>query len=99
MIEIPIADETLPNGIRSWSSLKIDDDGRLIFHCLDTGPVIEQMLGCEDYEFSYIVQPADVPRVLAQLMRERFTRPDRFRHWLEAAGIPFTLDTWRWGSA
>jgi hypothetical protein len=57
------------------------------------------MLGCEDYEFSYIVQPADVPRVLAQLMRERFTRPDRFRHWLEAAGIPFTLDTWRWGSA
>ena len=63
-------------------------NGDLVLEGQDLGPKVEEIWGDTDYEYWRTVPAKHVPKVLLQLIKDRFTSDLDFHAWLESKGIP-----------
>lgn len=62
--------------------------GDLVLEGQDLGRSVEEIFGDSDFEYWRTVAAAHVPRVLLQLIKDRFHSESEFHAWLETNGIP-----------
>ena len=83
--EVVLRDES--NGRTYHLSVAVTG-GDLVF----SGQIIDQdyekMFGDTDYEYWLTVHSQDVPKVLLELIKDRFQNETDFRKWLESKNIP-----------
>ncbi len=64
----------------------IQRDGSLVLDGQDLGPLVHEMWDDGDYEYWLTVQAADLDRVGAALLEERYPQPADRRAWLAERG-------------
>lgn len=83
-----------------WRAITVDE-GSLILSGHDTGPGVERILGCREYEFERALTPAETSRLrdllgvaataavptLLHAVADRFSSVDEFEAFLEEHGI------------
>ena len=67
---------------------RIDTDGDLILDGYDSGALVEEVWGSDDYEYSLSVKAEYKDTILLNLIKERFKHDAEFRSWLEEKQIP-----------
>jgi hypothetical protein len=65
--------------------------GDLVLEGQDIGPGAEKIFGDSDFEYWQTVEAAQVPRVLLELIKDRFQTHAEIVAWLEQKGIPSEL--------
>lgn len=78
--------------------LTLEDDGGIKLDAQDIGPTVTEIWGDGDYEFWVRVEPATLPRLAFELLREKFTGQlgavDAFRSWCKAHDVAHEFDSW-----
>jgi hypothetical protein len=67
----------------------IDNAGNLVLEGQDAGESVEAFWGDLDYEYWRVVHAEHVPRVLLELLKDRFDDSVKFSDWLRAKGIDY----------
>lgn len=93
-LKVILRDVTTSDGNSRRVVAYIDDHGDLVLETFDTGPNVEAAWGHDDYEFSRRVAAELVPKVLLELIRDRFDSERNFQLWLEQKGIPGEFSSW-----
>ncbi len=75
-------------------SARVEDSWDLVLSGQDMGETVEQVFRESEYEYWLTVRAGDVPKVLLELMKERFKDETDFRGWLETKGIPSEFHNW-----
>ena len=60
----------------------------------DLGETARRTWGDSDYEYWRRVKREHVPRVLMELIKDRFTSDVDFHEWLKSKGIPDEFKSW-----
>lgn len=95
MTEIVVEDRTNTDGSRYLTAVGLDKEGNLYFRGYDSGPTVRSAFGHNDYEYSHIVAAADVPRILLELLRERFNSSgSAFSSWVKEHDVHVGFDWW-----
>ena len=84
--EVVLHDER--NGRTYHLSVAVKDSWDLVFSGQIVSQDYEQMFGDTDYEYWLTVSSQDVPKVLLELIKDRFQDETDFRKWLESKAIP-----------
>ena len=92
--EVVLRDSVAEDGNSRQVVAYIEDTGDLVVETLDMGPNVEGTWGHDDYEFSRRVKADQVPKVLLELIRDRFDSEREFRKWLEEKGIRGEFSSW-----
>jgi hypothetical protein len=78
--------------------LRLDDDGTIKMDAQDMGPRVIQWWGDDDYEFWVRVPSASLPKLVFELLREKFSGQlgavDAFRDWCRAHGVQHEFGSW-----
>lgn len=78
--------------------LALADDGGIKMEAQDIGPSVAAIWGDDEYEFWVSVAPPALPKLVFELLREKFTgQPgavDAFRGWCKAHGIEHEFGSW-----
>ena len=78
--------------------LTLDDGGVITMDAQDMGPTVSKIWGDDDYEFWTRVEPASLPKLAFELLREKFAgRLDAvaaFRDWCKAHDIEHEFGSW-----
>ena len=72
---------------------RIDENGDLVLDGDDSGEVVEEVWGSDDYEYSLTVKAEFKDTVLLNLIKEKFANDSQFRTWLDAHGIPSDFES------
>ena len=73
---------------------EVNDKRELVVFSYDVGRTVGEFLGRDESERWVTVKSENVPRVLLELMRERFTDQAGFVAWLATHDIPMETMTW-----
>ncbi len=73
---------------------EVNDQGELVVFSYDIGRTVSEFFGRDEHERWVTVPAEHVPRVLLELMRERFTDQAGFVAWLATHDIPMETMTW-----
>ena len=73
---------------------RIDAGGDLILDGYDSGALVEEVWGSDDYEYSLTVKAEYKDTILLNLIKERFKHDAEFRSWLDEKQIP--SEFWSW---
>ncbi|MGE0861088.1 MAG: hypothetical protein AB7I01_10665 [Gammaproteobacteria bacterium] len=92
--EVALSDSVVAAGSSRRASAYIDDGWDLVLATFDVGPRVESTWGGDDYEFWRRVKSDFVPRVLLELIKDRFQSEREFHAWLEEKGIPAEFSSW-----
>lgn len=92
--EVVLSDTVDTAGNSRRVSAYVEDSGDLVVQTVDMGPRVESTWGGDDYEFWRRVKSDFVPRVLLELIKDRFQSEREFRTWLEEKGIPAEFSSW-----
>ena len=78
--------------------LAIEDDGAIKMDAQDMGPTVEEFWGDSDYEFWVRVEPAALPKLTFELLREKFAGQlgavNTLRDWCKAHDVAHEFDSW-----
>ena len=78
--------------------LSLEDDGAIRMDAQDIGPAVGEFWGEDEYEFWVRVAPAALPKLVFELLREKFAGQtgavDAFRDWCKAHGIEHEFGSW-----
>jgi hypothetical protein len=78
--------------------LTVEDDGTVKMDAQDIGPAVTRIWGDSDYEFWVRVAPSALPKLVFELLREKFAGQlgavDAFRNWCTAHGVEHEFDSW-----
>lgn len=79
-----------------FTSLKAYDaeNGDLVLEGYDCGEQVEAHWGDFDYEYWRRVKAVSVPRVLLELIKDRFTSDAGFSDWLKSKNIDCEVESW-----
>jgi hypothetical protein len=82
-----------PTWYETWGFM--NSAGDLVVRSYDAGPLVEQLIGTWEYEYSFTVSAADKDKMLIQLLKERFAE-EKFsiQSWLNEHQIEYTF--WNW---
>jgi hypothetical protein len=72
----------------------LKENGDLVLDGWDFGPAVEDYWGHDDYEYWLFVKAVDVPKVLLELIKDRFDNMIAFQNWLEQKGIDSKFRNW-----
>jgi hypothetical protein len=75
-----------------WAT--INEKNQLVVEGLDYGPLVEDMLFCEDYEYSVTIDAQWKDTMLLLLLKERFHDFPPVKKWLKDNGIPHGQFSW-----
>ena len=81
-------------GEGSFLDAYINAEGDLVLEGYDFGKSVEDFWGDDDYEFWRVVKAEDVPKVLLELIKDRFNSDTDFKNWLDSKGIKSLFDSW-----
>lgn len=82
------------NGSLSLLDAYQAENGDLVLEGYDRGPDVAAQFGDSDYEYWRRVRKEHVPRVLLELIKDRFDSDVKFHEWLQAKGIPDEFSSW-----
>ena len=91
---IVLKDQRSPDGELRKLEAYVEDNGDLVLEGYDLGDTVEEWWGDADYEYWRRVERQDVPRVLLELIKDRFESDTAFAEWLKEKGIPNKFDNW-----
>jgi hypothetical protein len=78
--------------------LTLDEGGVITMDAQDMGPTVRKIWGDDDYEFWTRVEPASLPKLAFELLREKFAgrldAVDAFRDWCKAHDIEHEFGSW-----
>jgi hypothetical protein len=78
--------------------LTLDDGGVITMDAQDMGPTVSKIWGDDDYEFWTRVEPASLPKLALELLREKFAgrldAVDALRDWCKAHDIEHEFGSW-----
>ena len=80
--------------VRVRLTTRINEDGDLILDGYDSGKLVEEVWGSDNYEYSLSVKAEYKDTILLNLIKERFKHDSEFRSWLDEKQIP--SDFWSW---
>ena len=72
----------------------VQGDGQLVMEGYDLGPSVKNLQGDSDYEYWIYVKPDDVPKVVLELIKDRFNSFSAFKDWLREKGIDYDFRFW-----
>lgn len=72
---------------------RIDERGDLILDGYDSGALVEEVWGSDDYEYSLTVKAEYKDTILLNLIKEKFANDSQFRTWLDEKRIPSDFET------
>jgi hypothetical protein len=72
---------------------RIDETGDLILDGYDSGEMVEEVWGSDDYEYSLTVKAEYKDTILLNLIKENFKHDSEFRTWLDSKGIPSDFES------
>jgi hypothetical protein len=78
----------------SFLRASIESSGDLVLEGHDMGPTVEQAWSQDEYEYWRRVQSSLVPKVLLELIKDRFKTDAEFDEWLKEKGIPSEFHNW-----
>ena len=78
----------------SWWAARVDADGDLVLEGYDHGEFVEEFWGDSDYEYVRLVKAEHVPKVLVELIRDRFRTDSEFGTWLTEKGVHNEFQSW-----
>ena len=78
--------------------LTVGADGAVKMDAQDIGGATEEFWGEDEYEFWVCVPPTALPKLIFELLREKFAGQlgavDAFRNWCKAHGVEHEFDSW-----
>jgi hypothetical protein len=78
--------------------LTLGEDGAIKMDTQDMGAATAEFWGEDEYEFWVRIPPAAVPKLVFELLREKFAGQagavDALREWCKAHGIEHEFDSW-----
>ena len=83
-----------PDGGSVYLEALITAGGALVLAGDDSGPTVERFWGKDSYEYWLTVKADDVPRVLLELIKDRFVSDVAFREWLDSKGIQSSFSSY-----
>ncbi len=75
-------------------SASIKSSGDLVLQGVDMGPKVKQFWPDGEYEYWRQVDSANAPKVLLELIKDRFKNEAEFAGWLKTKGIPSEFHNW-----
>ncbi len=75
-------------------SASVKSSGDLVLEGHDMGPTVKQFWPDGEYEYWRAVDSADVPKVLLELIKDRFKNETEFAGWLKTKEIPSEFHNW-----
>lgn len=72
----------------------VKESGELVLEGYDRGKTTAAVMGDSDYEYWRTVAEEDVPRVLLELIKDRFESDVDFTDWLKSRGIDYRATSW-----
>ncbi|MFX1259686.1 MAG: hypothetical protein ACFFAN_17675, partial [Promethearchaeota archaeon] len=75
-------------------SAEIQDTGDLLLSGYDCGPSVKEYFGDYDHEYWLTVKFEFVPKILLNLIKERFKNDLEFKDWLNEKKIPYDFKTY-----
>ena len=94
LYEVYLRNYQSENGEVSSLTAYLKEDGDLVLEGYDLGKSVEKHWGDTDYEYWRTVKNEHVPKVLLELIKERFDSDGKFHEWLDSKGIPNKFDSW-----
>jgi hypothetical protein len=94
LYRVELRERKSDDGEGSYLSARVDPDLSLVLEGYDYGKSVEEFWGDSDYEYVRVVRPEDMPRVLLELLKDRFEKDSDFSNWLEEKGIPSQFQSW-----
>lgn len=79
--------------VRVRLTARIEHNGDLILDGYDSGKLVEDVWGSDDYEYSLTVKADYKNTILLNLIKEKFANDSQFRTWLDEKGIPSDFET------
>lgn len=92
--EVVLHDTETPEGDFRRVIARVDAGGDLVLAGHDVGPRVQAAWGHADYEYLRTVLAQHVPRVLLELLKDRFSVQYQFHDWLESRGIASNFSSW-----
>lgn len=72
----------------------LQENEDLVLDGWDFGPAVESHWGHDDYEYWLFVRAVDVPKVLLELIKDRFDDMFVFQSWLKEKAIDSEFKNW-----
>jgi hypothetical protein len=80
--------------VRVRLTASINPDGDLILDGYDSGKLVEEVWGSDNYEYTLSVKAEYKDTILLNLIKERFKHDSEFRSWLDEKQIPSNFWSW-----
>lgn len=94
LASIVLKDQRTPDGELRKLLAYIEVSGDLVLEGYDLGDAVEEWFGDADYEYWRRIESDNVPRVVLELIKDRFQSDAAFAAWLTEKGIPSRFDNW-----
>lgn len=75
-------------------SASVNSSGNLVLEGHDLGPTVKQFWPDDEYEYWRQVDSANVPKVLLELIKDRFKSEGEFAQWLKTKEIESEFHNW-----
>jgi hypothetical protein len=72
---------------------RIEENGDLVLDGYDSGELVEEVWGSDDYEYALTIKAAYKDTILLNLIKEKFANDSQFRTWLDERGIPSDFES------
>lgn len=91
---IVLKDQRAPDGELRKLEAYVEENGDLVLKGYGLGDKVEEWWGDADYEYWRRVDSDNIPRVLLELIKDRFQSDAAFAEWLAEKEIPNSFDNW-----